>query len=150
MIDHENEKILKTSLLSAAIIGVAVLLLQGFLIPQPMNRAFGIEQAQVDKIDLFDGMYGTHRIITGKNEITKFLDRFSGAYVRKDFDQRQMNGVIFSAALYRQGKEMSSFTFGYDRMLYRDTRYCSNFNIDADKIAEIEKTYGLKRQQSTD
>ena len=146
----KTKRILKISLLAAAIIGIAVLLSQGFLIPQPMNRAFSIEQGKVDKIDLFDGMYGTHRVITGKNEITKFLDRFGGTYIWKDFDQRQMNGVIFSAALYGQGKELSSFTFGYNRMLYRDTRYCSNLNIDADKIAEIENTYGLKRQQSTD
>lgn len=133
--------------LSVVAVSLGILMCQGFLIPHSMQQQFGIEPNKVDCVDLFDGTCGTHHKMSDQKEIQNFLHMFDGITVWKSLDQQQYTGVIFCASLYSKGKLMSSFTFGYNRMLHGDpeVRYISSKTFEPDEMVSIRKTYQLER-----
>lgn len=146
MIFIKNRKKFFTVLSLCLIAVVGVCIFHDFLIPGSIQKTFGIENNAVDKIELFDGDYGTKHTISDKAQIQKFLSIFDGVSVKKDINQSQMTGSSLNASLYSKGSLQSSFSFGYDKMHYKNTNYISNKNFDAHSIAEIESTYQLKRK----
>jgi len=118
-----------------------------FFIAKDMQETIGVNFDSVDKVTIGSGTTGKTFDIVGKENLQEFFDMFKGAKLKKDTDQRISAGFIYSAILYKSGKEMVGFNFGYDGInVSKDgnyTKYISSKNIDEKQMAEIDKKYKL-------
>lgn len=131
----------------AIILVVVVFILSPFIIQKDIQKTINVNFSEVDKITISSGNTGKTYDIVGKDNIREFLNIFNGVKLKKDFDQRIHKGYIFTTTLYKSGKLMGGFDFGYNQIdVSKDnklTRYISNKNIDDVQISEIAKKYSL-------
>ena len=118
-----------------------------YFVSKDMEKTTGVNFDNIDKVTIGSGTTGKTFDIVGKENLKEFFDLFKGTKLKKDFDQKLYKGFTYSAILYKSGKEMVGFGFGYDKIDVskngNDTRYISSKNIDEKQIDEIAQKYKL-------